>query len=80
MNLFDFKLDIKILFIPSHSEFILHFTFSIINFNAVKRLIAINHIQNKSFCLHNICVCCVYLLCIYKYTHACIYLKKMFIY
>ncbi len=29
----------------------------------------INHIQNKSFCLHNICVCCVYLLCLYKNTH-----------
>ncbi len=30
--------------------------------SAVKRLIAINRIQNKSFCLHNMCVC-------YKYTH-----------
>ncbi len=40
-------------------------------FSAVKRLIVINRIQNKSFCLHNICVCvyCVYVLCIYKYTH-----------
>ncbi len=27
--------------------------------SAVKRLIAINRIQNKSFCLHNICVCTV---------------------
>jgi len=27
---------------------------------AVKRLIAINHIQNKSLCLHNICGCTVY--------------------
>ncbi len=37
----------------------------------------INRIQNKSFSLHNICMCgviiiiiiTVYLLCIYKYTH-----------
>ncbi len=27
-----------------------------VNISAVKRLIAMNHIQNKSFCLHNICV------------------------
>ncbi len=40
--------------------------------SAVKRLIAINRIQNKSFCLHNICV---YLLCLYKYTF--IYLRKI---
>ncbi len=25
--------------------------------NAVKLLIAINRIQNKGFCLHNICMC-----------------------
>ncbi len=39
----------------------------------------INRIQNKSFCLHNICVSCVYLLCIYKYTHKHVYIseKKM---
>ncbi len=43
--------------------------------SAVKQLIVINHIQNKSW-LH-VCVYCVYLLCIYKYTHACIYLIKM---
>ncbi len=29
--------------------------------SAVKRLIVINRIQNKSFCLHNICVCTVYI-------------------
>ncbi len=41
----------------------------LIIFSAVKQLIAINRIQNKSFCLHKI-VYCVYLLCIlYKYTH-----------
>ncbi len=37
--------------------------------SAVKRLIAINHIHNKRFCFHNICVYCVYLLCVYKYKH-----------
>ncbi len=46
-----------------------------IYFSAFKRLIAINRIQNKSFCLHNICLCTVYLLCVYKSTHACIYLR-----
>ncbi len=44
-------------------------------FSAVKRLIMINHIQNQSLCLCNICVYCVYLLCIYKYTHAVYILK-----
>ncbi len=29
---------------------------------AVKRLIAINRFQNKSVCLHNICVCIVYIM------------------
>ncbi len=33
--------------------------------NAVKQLIAINRIQNKYFCLHNMNVYGVYLLCIY---------------
>ncbi len=37
--------------------------------SAVKRLIVINRIQNKSFCLHNMSVYCAYLLCIYKYKH-----------
>ncbi len=32
------------------------------NTTAVKRLIAINHIQNKSFCLHNICMCTVFIM------------------
>ncbi len=35
-----------------------------IYFSAVKRLIA----SKIRFCLHNTCVCCVYL-CMYKYTH-----------
>ncbi len=33
--------------------------------SAVKRLIVINRIQNKGFCLHNMCVYCVYIY-IYK--------------
>ncbi len=39
--------------------------------SAVKQLIVINRIQNKSFCLHNICLCTVfiYYVCIYKCTH-----------
>ncbi len=32
-----------------------------INISAVKRLIAISRIQNKSFCLHNKRVCTVYI-------------------
>ncbi len=36
--------------------------------SAVKRLIAINHIQNKRFCLHNICVY------IYTYKHMHVYI------
>ncbi len=45
-----------------------------INFCGVKWLIVINRIQNKSFCLHNICVCTVYIyyvlcMCMYVYIH-----------
>ncbi len=29
---------------------------------AVKRLIMINRIQNKSFCLHNVCVLCIFIM------------------
>ncbi len=36
--------------------------------SAVKRLIAINRIQNKSFCLHNICLCTVSIY-VYINTH-----------
>ncbi len=42
--------------------------------SAVKRLITINRIQNKSFCLHNICVYGVYLLYLYKYKHMYVYI------
>ncbi len=41
--------------------------------------VAINRMQNKSFYLHNICVCTVYiyyLLCIYKYTHMHVYISE----
>ncbi len=31
-------------------------------FSAFKRLIAINRIQNKSFCLLNICVLCIFIM------------------
>ncbi len=40
-------------------------------------LIAINRIQNKSLCLHNICVCTVYIYIntiFHKYIHACVYI------
>ncbi len=37
--------------------------------SAVKQLITINRIQNKSFCLHNICVCTVYIYYVYINTH-----------
>ncbi len=37
----------------------------LLKMSAVKRLIVINHIQNKSFCLHNICVCTVYIYYVY---------------
>ncbi len=33
--------------------------------SAVKLLIAINPIQNKSFCLHNICLLCIFIMYIY---------------
>ncbi len=45
-------------------------------FSAVKLLIMINHIQNKSFCIHNICVCAVYIYYVYINTHTCMYIFK----
>ncbi len=35
----------------------------------------INHIRNKSFCLHNICVCVLCICILYIHTHACNILK-----
>ncbi len=46
---------------------------------AVKRLIVINHIQNKSFWLHNICECAVYMYYVYINTHTCMYIFKKYI-
>ncbi len=48
--------------------------------SAVKRLIEINCIQNKSYCSHNICVSTVYIYYVYinTHTHACIYLRKIY--
>ncbi len=47
-------------------------------YSAVKWLIAINRIQNKSFCLHSICVCTVYIYYVYinTHTHTCMYIFK----
>ncbi len=53
-------------------------TFNYILFIAVKLLGVINHIQNKS--LHNMYVYCVYVLCIYKYTHMHVYISDFFLY
>ncbi len=44
--------------------------------SAVKRLIAINHIQNKSFCLHNICLYTVYMYYVYIKTNTCMHIFK----
>ncbi len=49
----------------------------LIKISAAKRLIAINRIQNKRFCLHNIYVCTVYIYYVYINTHT---FKKKFIY
>ncbi len=45
--------------------------------SAVKLLIAINRIQNKSVCLNNICVHCVYLLC--RFTHMHVYISEIYV-
>ncbi len=49
---------------------------SSVSSSAVKQSIAINHIQNKSFCLHNICVCTVYIYYVYINPHTCEYIFK----
>ncbi len=47
--------------------------------SAVKRLIAINHIQNKTFCLHNICMCTVFIYYVFINTHKhTVYSLKIF--
>ncbi len=58
-------------------------TMAIINWlvSAVKWLITINRIQNKSFCLHNICVCAEYIYYVYVNTHTySIYFENVYIY
>ncbi len=45
--------------------------------SAVKQLIVINRIQNKCFCLHNICVCTVYIYYVFIHTHSCLHLRKI---
>ncbi len=45
--------------------------------SAAKWLIVINRIQNKSFCLHDICVCAVYIYYVSKYKHMHIFKKNM---
>ncbi len=55
--------------------------------SAVKRLIVINHIQNKSYCLHNVCVYAVYIYYgyvnrptyIFKKNMLCLYIKYIYI-
>ncbi len=37
--------------------------------SVAKQLIVINRIQNKSFCLQNICVCAVYIYYVYINTN-----------
>ncbi len=47
-----------------------------VTISAVKRLIVINRIQNKGFCLHNICVCTVYIYYVYINTNTCMYIFR----
>ncbi len=44
-------------------------------FSGIKRLIVINRIQNKKICLHNICVCVVYIM--YTQTYS-IYFENIY--
>ncbi len=49
--------------------------------SAGQRLIVINRIQNKSFCLYNICVCAVCIHCVFKKTHTySIYFENIYMY
>ncbi len=62
----------KRIFCISNPTQYLNLTTTLLTIRDGRRLITINHIQNYSFYVHNICVCvCVQLLCvycIYKYT------------
>ncbi len=66
---FSVSLVIQVIVLPLSSLNILY-----IYISAVKRLIAINRIQNKRFCLHNVCECAVYIYYVYKYTHMHVYI------
>ncbi len=73
----------KISLIPSRDS-IMHILLPVIFINilnrAGQRLIMINHIQNKSFCIHNVSVYTVYIYYLYINTHKCIYLRKLYLY
>ncbi len=49
--------------------------------NAVKRLIVINHIQIKSVCLYNICICAMYISVydVYINTHMHVYISEKYV-
>ncbi len=58
----------------SSSSIIFYFIIIIIIINSnISCCQTINHIQNKVF-VYIICVYCVYLLCLYKYTHIHVYI------
>ncbi len=73
LNQNEFDTDLELM-----NRVILFLTEVLQNISAVKRLIAINRIQNKSLCLH-MCVYCVFLLCIYKDTYS-IYFENIYMY
>ncbi len=58
-----------------------HCIYIYIYISAVKRLITLNRIQNKSFYLHNISVCTVYIYYVYINTHTySIYFENIYMY
>ncbi len=67
------------LFFGSWKDLTLKVTFNYILIIAVKWLIAIHCFQHKHFCLHNMYVYCVYLLCINKYTHMHVYISEKYV-
>ncbi len=53
-----------------------HYSVHVFIISAGQWLIVINCIQNKSFCVYNICVCTVYIYYVYINTHTCMYIFK----
>ncbi len=53
------------------------YTHTYIYISALKRSIAINRIQNKSFSLHNICMHAVYIYYVYINTHVYMFQKNI---